>query len=174
MTRFWISLEHAVEVVVKALMHMQGGEIFVPKIPSMKIVDLAAAIAPECEVKIIGIRPGEKLHEALITEEDGRSTVECDGLYVILPQFSWWQRQNYKDANELPEGFSYTSNNNDRWLTLSQLKSMAQEFSTPPGKTKTSKSLQATPQHKKSRIRNVKPAAISSVRHPDVPNNIVT
>jgi UDP-N-acetylglucosamine 4,6-dehydratase len=131
MTRFWISLEQAVEVVVKALCHMQGGEIFVPKIPSMKIVDLAEAIAPGCEIKIIGIRPGEKLHEILITEEDGRFTVDYDGLYVILPQFAWWRRQNYKDAGKLPEEFSYTSNNNDRWLTLNKLKIMAREFSTP-------------------------------------------
>jgi UDP-N-acetylglucosamine 4,6-dehydratase len=131
MTRFWISLEQAVEVVVKALCHMQGGEIFVPKIPSMKIVDLAEAIAPGCEIKIIGIRPGEKLHEILITEEDGRFTVDYDGLYVILPQFAWWRRQNYKDAGKLPEEFSYTSNNNDRWLTLNKLKVMAREFSTP-------------------------------------------
>ena len=74
MTRFWLSLEHAVDVVIKALVHMQGGEIFVPKIPSMKIVDLAEAIAPDCDIEIIGIRPGEKLHEILITEEDGRYT----------------------------------------------------------------------------------------------------
>ena len=128
MTRFWISLEQAVDVVMKALCNMQGGEIFVPKIPSMKIVDLAEAIAPECEIKIIGIRPGEKLHEILITEEDGRFTVDYDGLYVILPQFAWWRRQNYKGARKLSEEFSYTSNNNDRWLTLKQLKVMAREF----------------------------------------------
>lgn len=129
MTRFWLSLEHAVNVVIKALHHMQGGEIFVPKIPSMKIMDLAEAIAPNCAIEIIGIRPGEKLHEILITEEDGRYTLDYDGIYVILPQFSWWRRENYKDASKLPEGFSYTSNNNEKWLTLNQLNSMALEFS---------------------------------------------
>ncbi len=98
MTRFWLTLEQAVEVVLKAFACMQGGEIFVPQISSMKIVDLVKAIAPDCSVEIIGVRPGEKLHEILITTEDGRNTVEYDGLYVILPQLSWWQTQNYKNS----------------------------------------------------------------------------
>jgi len=95
MTRFWLTLDQAVELVVNALCHMQGGEIFVPKIPSMKIMDLAKAVAPECKMEAIGIRPGEKLHEALIMEEEGRNTVAYNGMYVIMPNLSWWERQNY-------------------------------------------------------------------------------
>ena len=122
MTRFWLTLDQAVKLVIRALNHMQGGEIFVPKIPSMKIIDLARAVAPECEIENIGIRPGEKLHEILVTEEDARNTVEYNGMYVVMPSHSWWERQNYKDARRLPEGFAYTSNNNDEWLTVEDLK----------------------------------------------------
>ena len=122
MTRFWITLDQAVELVIKALYHMQGGEIFVPEIPSMKIMDLARAVAPECEVEIIGIRPGEKLHEALITKEEGRNTVAYEGMYVIMPNYSWWERKNYEAGQRLSKGFVYTSNKNDRWLTVEDLK----------------------------------------------------
>lgn len=122
MTRFWITLDQAVELVIKALYHMQGGEIFVPEIPSMKIMDLAQAVAPECEVEIIGIRPGEKLHEALITKEEGRNTVAYEGMYVIMPNYSWWERKNYEAGQRLSKGFVYTSNKNDRWLTVEDLK----------------------------------------------------
>ena len=121
MTRFWLTLDQAVELVVNALCHMQGGEIFVPKIPSMKIMDLAKAVAPECKMKVIGIRPGEKLHEALIMEEEGRNTVAFNGMYVIMPNLSWWERQNYKTGKKLPDDFVYTSNNNDEWLTVDDL-----------------------------------------------------
>lgn len=122
MTRFWLTLDQAVDLVANALCHMQGGEIFVPKIPSMKIIDLAKAIAPECEMEVIGIRPGEKLHESLITEEDGRNTVAFNGMYVIMPNYSWWERQNYKTGQSLPEGFVYASNTNDEWLSVEDLK----------------------------------------------------
>jgi UDP-N-acetylglucosamine 4,6-dehydratase len=122
MTRFWITLEQSVEFVISTLSHMQGGEIFVPKIPSMRIMDLARAIAPECEVEIIGIRPGEKLHEALITEEEGRNTIAFDGVFVVMPTFRWWQEMNYKEGAPLPEGFVYTSDKNDQWLTVDDLK----------------------------------------------------
>jgi UDP-N-acetylglucosamine 4,6-dehydratase len=122
MTRFWLTLDQAVELVVNSLCHMQGGEVFVPKIPSMKIMDLAKAIAPECKIEVIGIRPGEKIHEALITEEEGRNTVAYNGMYVIMPDRSWWERQNYKAGQRLPEGFTYTSNNNGEWLTVEDLK----------------------------------------------------
>ena len=127
MTRFWITLDQAVELVINALRHMQGGEIFVPKIPSMRIVDLAKAIAAECEIEVIGIRPGEKLHEVLITEEDGRSTVVYNGTYVIMPNHSWWETQNYKKGRRLPEGFVYTSNNNDQWLSVDDLRRIIYE-----------------------------------------------
>ncbi len=122
MSRFWITLDQAVELVVNALCHMQGGEIFVPKIPSMRVMDLAKAIAPECEIEVIGIRPGEKLHEVLITEEDGRNTVIYNGMYVIMPTYSWWGTQNYIKGKKLPEGFVYTSNNNDQWLSVDDLR----------------------------------------------------
>lgn len=174
MTRFWISLEQAVEVVVKALCHMQGGEIFVPKIPSMKIVDLAEAIASDCKIEIIGIRPGEKLHEILITEEDGRYTVDYDGLYVILPQFAWWRRQNYKDAGKLPEEFSYTSNNNNSWLTLNQLKIMARELSTPLVQTESPRLSQATTYLAKPVIHKEKSRTIATVKNMGLGNNIPT
>jgi UDP-N-acetylglucosamine 4,6-dehydratase/5-epimerase len=122
MTRFWLTLNQAVELVVNSLCCMQGGEIFVPRIPSMKIVDLARAIAPDCDIEVIGIRPGEKLHEILVTEEDGGNTVLYKGMYVIMPNYSWWERQNYKTGEKLPEGFVYTSNKNDQWLSEEDLK----------------------------------------------------
>ena len=122
MTRFWLTLDQAVELVIKALCHMLGGEIFVPKIPSMKIMDLAKAIARDCDIEVIGIRPGEKIHELLITEEEGRNTAIYNGMYVIMPSHSWWERQNYKKGGRLPESFVYTSNNNDQWLSVDDLR----------------------------------------------------
>lgn len=122
MTRFWLTLDQAVELVVNGFEHMQGGEIFVPKIPSMKITDLAKAVAPECDIQIIGIRPGEKLHEALITEEEGRNTVKYNGMFVIMPNYRWWARQNYNSGKKLPGGFKYTSDNNEEWLSVDDLK----------------------------------------------------
>jgi len=127
MTRFWLTLDQAVYLVTNAFCLMQGGEIFVPKIPSMKVTDLAKAIAPECEIEIIGIRPGEKIHEVLITEEDGRNTVAYNGIYVIMPNLSWWERQNYKTGQRLPEGFVYTSNTNDTWLNVEDLRRIVYE-----------------------------------------------
>jgi UDP-N-acetylglucosamine 4,6-dehydratase (inverting) len=129
MTRFWITLDQAVQFVLNAIKCMQGGEIFLPKIPSMKILDLTRAIAPECEINIIGIRSGEKLHEVLITEEEGRHTVDYDGMYVILPNYDWWNRQNYKAGTQLPEGFTYASNTNDQWLSVKDLKGIIENYS---------------------------------------------
>jgi len=122
MTRFWITLDQSVELVVSALMHMQGGEIFVPRIPSMKVLDLARAVAPKCKIETIGIRPGEKLHEVLVTEEEGRNTVSYNGIYVIMPQFSWWKRENYRSGKKLLDGFHYTSKENDQWLGVEDLR----------------------------------------------------
>lgn len=130
MTRFWITLDQAVELVINAFCLMQGGEIFVPKIPSMKVTDLAKAVAPECEIEVIGIRPGEKIHEVLITEEDGRNTVAHNGIYVIMPNLSWWERENYKKSQKLPEGFVYASNTNDEWLNVEDLRRIVYESST--------------------------------------------
>lgn len=128
MTRFWITLEHGVQFVLDNLERMQGGEIFVPKIPSMKVTDLAKAIAPECKIEIIGIRPGEKLHEAMIMEDDARHTVEYDSYYAILPELSWWTQENNFEGNSLPDGFAYTSDNNTEWLTIEQLKDLVGEM----------------------------------------------
>jgi UDP-N-acetylglucosamine 4,6-dehydratase len=128
MTRFWITLNEAVELVIQALHQMQGGEIFVPRLPSMKIIDLAQAIAPACEIEFIGIRPGEKLHEVLITEEEGRNTVANNGMYVVLPNLSWWKRRNYKNGSKLPEGFVYSSKTNEKWLTVRDLEEIIQSF----------------------------------------------
>ncbi|SOB91103.1 UDP-N-acetylglucosamine 4,6-dehydratase (inverting) [Ureibacillus xyleni] len=125
MTRFWITLEQGVQFVIDNLERMHGGEIFVPKIPSMKVVDLAKAIGPECDIKIIGIRPGEKLHEAMIMEDDARHTVEFDDYYVIQPEFPWWSKSFAKGGKELPDGFAYTSDSNNDWLTIEQLRELA-------------------------------------------------
>lgn len=122
MTRFWITLDQGVQFVLDNLERMHGGEIFVPKIPSMNIMDLAKAIAPECKTEIVGIRPGEKLHEAMIMEDDARHTLEYDSYYVIQPEFPFWSKQFADGGKELPEGFEYTSDKNDEWLKVEELK----------------------------------------------------
>ncbi len=124
MTRFWIPLPAAVDFVIRCINIMIGGEIFTPKIPSMRVIDIAKIIGPECEIKIIGIRPGEKLHEILVTEEDGRNTFELDGMYVTMPAHTWWKRRKYQDGVKVPEGFIYSSNNNDHWVGAEQLMDM--------------------------------------------------
>lgn len=127
MTRFWITLTQGVQFVLDNLTRMKGGEIFVPKIPSMKVTDLAKAIAPECDVEIKGIRPGEKLHEAMITEDDARRTLEFDTYYIIQPEFPWWDAGSSKGGKPVAEGFSYVSNTNDHWLSVKELKELVQE-----------------------------------------------
>ena len=134
MTRFWITIEQGVELVLTALEEAVGGEVFVPRIPSMRITDLAKAINPNCEFKIIGIRPGEKIHEVLISEDEGRNVVKMrkDGkeIFIILPQF-FPKRvlyEKYRDFEKLPEGFSYRSNTNDWWLTREELYEMIKPF----------------------------------------------
>lgn len=124
MTRFWITLAQGVEFVIKCIEMMHGGEIFVPKIPSTKIVDLAKAIAPKCKIKFIGIRPGEKIHECLITEEEARHTLEFDDFFVIEPEHPWRKREPWKKGKPLPEGFRYTSDRNDNWLSIKELQKM--------------------------------------------------
>jgi UDP-N-acetylglucosamine 4,6-dehydratase len=121
MTRFWITLEQGVRFVVRCIEQMHGGEIFVPKIPSMKMVEMAEAVAPGCEVECIGIRPGEKLHEVLISEDEARNAVELSDMYVIQPAHSWWRKENWKDAIPLPDGFRYASDSNPQWLTAEDL-----------------------------------------------------
>jgi UDP-N-acetylglucosamine 4,6-dehydratase/5-epimerase len=126
MTRFWITLDQGVQFVIDNLARMNGGEIFVPKIPSMKVTDLAKAIAPECEIEVVGIRPGEKLHEAMITEDDARRTVEFDNYYVITPEFPWWSSEYMEEGRQLQEGFKYTSETNTDWLTVDELESLVE------------------------------------------------
>jgi len=111
-------------MVVKAFRLMKGGEIFIPKLPSMKITDLAEVIAPKCEVKVIGIRAGEKLHETLMTEEDGRNAVEIDDMYVVKPGHPWWEKANFKIFRKVDDGFIYSSDNNESWLTVKELKKL--------------------------------------------------
>ena len=120
MTRFWITLDKGVQFVLDSLERMHGGEIFVPKIPSMSIIDLATAIGPECEIEFVGIRPGEKLHEVMITQDDARNTMEYDEYYVIAPEFKWWQA-DYLSGESVPEGFVYSSEQNEEWLTINDL-----------------------------------------------------
>jgi UDP-N-acetylglucosamine 4,6-dehydratase len=119
MTRFWITLNQGVNFVLSSLAMMQGGEIFVPKIPSMKVVDLANALAPNLPTEIIGIRPGEKLHEMLVTEDEARTTFELEDRYVIEPSLGFWSRDTYEKLDTIPvaEGFQYKSDSNDEWLT---------------------------------------------------------
>jgi UDP-N-acetylglucosamine 4,6-dehydratase len=124
MTRFWLTLEQGVRFVIRCLEQMHGGEIFVPKIPSMRLMDLAEAVAPGCEVECIGIRPGEKLHEVLLSEDEARNSVELEDMYVIQPNHPWWKRGRWTHGRELPEGFRYTSDNNERWLTHEQLREL--------------------------------------------------
>ena len=118
MTRFNISLQAGVDIVMFALKRHLGGELFVPKIPSMKVTDVAGAIAPELPQVTVGIRPGEKLHEIMVTEDDARSTVELPDRYVILPSDNTALRERYiaRNATALEEGFSYASNTNSHWL----------------------------------------------------------
>lgn len=116
MTRFWITLNQGVEFVLSSLAIMQGGEIFVPKIPSMKMTDLAAAMAPHLGTKIVGIRPGEKLHEMMISADDARSTVDLGDRYAIEPTFVEYTRRSLGGA-ALAEDFSYASDTNDEWLS---------------------------------------------------------
>jgi UDP-N-acetylglucosamine 4,6-dehydratase/5-epimerase len=129
MTRFWITLQQGVNFVITSLGLMYGGEIFVPKIPSMRVTDLAHAVAPNLPLKIVGIRPGEKLHEVMITEDDSRQTLELEDRYVIEPSFAWWQRDRYATTGATPvaEGFRFASDTNSDWLDASRLKALIAE-----------------------------------------------
>lgn len=127
MTRFWITLEQGVDFVLQCLESMKGGEIFVPKIPSMKILDLARCIAPECATKIVGIRPGEKLHEVMVPEDDARHTLEYEDHFAILPSFHEWNPSGYAKLNGgklCADGFCYSSDKNTRWLSVDELRTM--------------------------------------------------
>jgi UDP-N-acetylglucosamine 4,6-dehydratase len=124
MTRFWITLEESVDLVLFALEHAVGGEVFIPKIPSMRVVDLAEAMAPGVPVDIIGIRPGEKLHELLLTSDESRHAIDAGDVYVVLPEHPWWsERPGWLDGKEVADGFAYTSDTNDWWLSTEELAS---------------------------------------------------
>lgn len=123
MTRFWLTLEQGVNFVIRCLEQMSGGEVFVPKIPSTTIVDLAKAIAPDATIDFIGIRPGEKLHEVLISEDEARSTVELEDMYVVQPAVASWFGYEWEDkGKKLDDGFRYASNTNSEWLNIEQIK----------------------------------------------------
>ncbi len=123
MTRFWITLEQGVDFVLWALEKMCGGEIFVPKIPSMNILDLARAIAPECKTEIIGIRPGEKIHELMIPRDEARKTLEFDRFFIIQPDFRFWTRRcAWNEGKEVPEDFEYSSGTNPWRLTVAEMR----------------------------------------------------
>ncbi|RLC06550.1 MAG: UDP-N-acetylglucosamine 4,6-dehydratase (inverting) [Deltaproteobacteria bacterium] len=126
MTRFWITLEQGVQFVLDSLERMRGGEVFVPKIPSMNIMDLAAAIGPNCEYEFVGIRPGEKLHEVLVPEDDARRSLEYDDHFVILPaqSFDAFRETSYKGGKPCPDGFRYASDTNQKWLSIEDLQEM--------------------------------------------------
>jgi len=136
MTRFWISLEQGVRFVICCIEEMQGGEVFVPKLPSMNVMDLATIIAPQAEIDVIGIRPGERLHEVLIHEDEARSTIELADMFVVQPTIELWFGHHWQKLGQpLPDGFVYSSNNNPEWLSLDQIReilhSLESELSAP-------------------------------------------
>jgi len=129
MTRFWISLDQGVRFVIRCIEDMRGGEVFVPKIPSMRMMDLAKAIAPEAKVRIIGIRPGEKLHEVLISEDEARTTVELEDMYIVQPAAALWFGHYWSDVGQpLPDNYHYASDNNSEWLTFEDIQDMISDI----------------------------------------------
>jgi len=128
MTRFWITLDRTVDFVIDCLARMQGGEVFVPRIPSMKVLDIAQALAPQASHRIIGVRPGEKIHEMLVTSEEARHATAFDDYFAIYPSFPFWRSKEYPQGQELPPGFSYSSDRNDEWLTVDQIREMARQL----------------------------------------------
>ena len=125
MTRFWISLQQGVELVIKALEESKGGETFISKIPSFKITDLAQAMMPGCEMPEVGIREGEKLHEIMVTVEDSMTTYEYDKHFIVYPQMVWSvNKKAVPTGKKVPDGFSYSSGNNDWWLTVDEIKEL--------------------------------------------------
>lgn len=129
MTRFWLKLDSALELVFIAIEKMFGGELYVKKIPSMKMMDLAKAIAPDLKLKEVGIRPGEKVHEMMISEEDSRHTLEFDTYYIIQPNFDWWNiKELHKDGRPVPLDFKYHSGSNSEWLSVEQMRDLIEEL----------------------------------------------
>lgn len=127
MTRFWITLPQGVQFVLDSLERMRGGELFVPKIPSMRVTDLAKVVAPDLELEVVGIRPGEKLHEEMISVDDARRTADLGPCYIIQPETEWWQRWGDIGGTPVPAGFSYSSDRNTRWLSHDELAAMVRD-----------------------------------------------
>jgi len=128
MTRFWLSIEQGVRFVIECIERMHGGEVFVPKIPSMRVLDLAKAIAPNAAIHAVGIRPGEKLHEVLISEDEARNTVEGEAMFVVKPPQTLWERALNYEGTSLPEGFRYSSDNNSIWLDVAGIQKLIEPF----------------------------------------------
>ena len=128
MTRFWITLEKGVNFVLTALQVMEGGEIFVPKIPSMRLVDLVEAVAPGCRILETGIRPGEKLHEVMVPADESSRTLEFPDHFIIQPALDYWRPENHRDGKRLPERFEYASNTNTNWLTVQRMRELLVEL----------------------------------------------
>jgi UDP-N-acetylglucosamine 4,6-dehydratase len=134
MTRFWLTLEQGVRFVIRCVGLMHGGEVFVPKIPSTRIIDLAKVIAPDAELEVTGIRPGEKLHEALINEDESRNTVELEDMFVVQPSSALWFGYEWRDRGRtLPDGFRYTSETNPQWLTVEEILQFVSPFEAEGG-----------------------------------------
>jgi len=129
MTRFWITLNQGVRFVIACLGRMKGGEVFCPKIPSMKLTDLAETIAPNCKQQFIGIRPGEKIHEVLLTAEEACHTKEFNDYYIVEPEHSFWSRNAHLGGQRLPDDFEYTSDGNKHWLTQEELRQIVEVLS---------------------------------------------
>jgi UDP-N-acetylglucosamine 4,6-dehydratase/5-epimerase len=127
MTRFWLTLNQGVNFVIDCLDRMQGGEVFIPKIPSTRITDLAEAVAPGTKTIVTGIRPGEKLHEVLLTEDEARHARELDTYFIVEPEHPFWNGDGLKNSLSLPDGFTYTSDNNKQWLLGEVLKTTLEE-----------------------------------------------
>ncbi len=129
MTRFWITLEQGVDFVLDCLGQMVGGELFVPKIPSMNIMNLAKVIAPECKTEVVGIRPGEKLHEVMVTRDDARRTLEYKDHYVVQPDFEYWgHRCKENGGKKVAEDFEYNSETNPWYLTIDEMRKMLESI----------------------------------------------
>jgi len=124
MTRFLITLPQAVEFVLSSLAMMHGGEVFVPKLPSMRMDDLAEVVAPDTKKQLIGVRAGEKLHEAMVSDVESMRTVDLGDRYAILPAHPWWSQHNYPDAKPVADGWSYSSDTNEWWLTLEEARQL--------------------------------------------------
>jgi UDP-N-acetylglucosamine 4,6-dehydratase len=127
MTRFWITLPQGVQFVLDSIERMVGGEVFVPKLPTMNVVDLAKSMLPDCEIENVGIRPGEKLHEVMVPLEDARNTIEFNDYYVIEPSFQFWDRTSFSEANggkAVPDDFEYNSGSNPWILSSEELRQM--------------------------------------------------